>query len=211
MIMTQELSQTASLLDMITDDQLQAMREANKDDAAKVARVDAQLLAREEKRVQVELEAAFNEAMSTLELPLPPNTVYNVFRAMRKDSRAMTKKEREVYLAGHPLATTIELDSKRIELDTTSWGAWQVNKAMSVAGNVRGGGESHTTRKRAITLLERVGSTLEMERIGNFRTSSEAADHLGLDHEGNSAKRVLKDKGYTVDEYDGQDFLLSEK
>lgn len=201
------LGSQAVLLNFIPEATLLEMREANKDNAEVVALIDARVQNNANAlALEQELEA-FTSLLGEVALPFPPDGIYNLYVPFRKDSRPLHKKEREEYLSTHSEATTQELDAKRIELETSSWGAWQINKptSSSVASSST---KAPSTRKLAITVNKREENSLVV--VGNFRTSKEACIHFSLDTHKDSAKRVLEAHKYIVDSYDGTDFLVSE-
>lgn len=196
----------AVLLDLISDDQLASMRESNKDNAEVVALIDARTEAKGKALAEAKQLDDFMAKVALIELPLPPPSVINLYFPHRRDSRKLFKAEREGLRKTKPDITDEELDGKRIELETFSWGIPIINKAFSVTQS--GSSKAPSTRKLAITLNKRDGSTLTP--VGNFRTSKEACEYLSLDTHKDSAKRVLEARKYIVDGYDGSDFIVKE-
>ena len=201
------LGSQTMLLDLISDAQLLEMREAHKDNAEVVALIDARAEAKAKAEALEAESAAFKSSLGEITLPYPPDGTFNLYVPFRKDSRPLNKKERENYLSTHSEATTQELDAKRIELDTSSWGSWVINKptSSSVASS---SSKAPSTRKLAITVNKREENSLIV--IGNFRTSKEACTYFSLDTHKDSARRVLEAHKYIVDAYDGTEFLVSE-
>ena len=196
----------AVLLDLISDDQLATMRDANKDNAEVVALIDARTEAKGKALAEAKQLEDFMAAIALIELPTPPPSVINLYFPHRRDSRKLTKAEWAGLKQTKPDITDEELDGKRIELDTFSWGSPVINKAFTVTQS--GSSKAPSTRKLAITLNKRDGSTLSP--VGNFRTSKEACEHLNLDTHKDSARRVLEAHKYIVDGYDGTEFLVKE-
>ena len=197
----------AMLLDLLTDDQLQSNLEGAKangnTDLANA--ITDHLEAKAKAKHDAEVLEAFTNALNALELPAEvPEGIFNIFRARIKDSRKLTKKEREELKSTFPTITEVELDSRCVELDNFVWGAWTINKALSQPKS--SGTTTTKTRKLAVTVHSREGNSLTP--IGNFRTSKEACIHLGFDTKGDSARRVLEAHKLVVDDYDGDDYLV---
>ena len=195
----------AVLLDLLTDEQLATMREANKANTAVTALIDARLEAKAKAIAQAKVLDEFKAKLAEFVLPEPPEGVYNVYAGYAKVFRPLTAKEAKDFKATHPEATDEEIAGKRIETDEWAWQAWVINKALAVpkAGSTA---TEPSTRKLAITLHKRDGQSLVT--VGNFRTSKEACDHLGLATGKDSARRVLEGHHFIVDSYDGTDFLI---
>ena len=198
----------AILLDLFTDEELAAKREANKDKPDIIAKIDAHVEGKAIAQAKAQAMNDFTGALQALELPQAPEGVYNVYRAWHKDTRHLYKKEREAILSANPTLTEAELDTRLIELDTYSWGDWTFNKAMT-QGKVGTSGTKASARKLAVVVSKHHTDTAD-ELIGNFRTSKEACVHLGLDTKGDSANRVLIAHKYSTDIYEGNDYLVPE-
>ena len=134
-----------------------------------------------------------------------PEGVRNIYRAWHQVSRPLTKAEKKDLQATSPAITSEELDNRRVETDQWAWSDWIINKALGVA---KAGATKarNNTRKLAITIAKREGMTLMP--VGNFRTSKEACEYLGLATGKDSARRVLEAHHYIVDSYDGNDYLV---
>jgi hypothetical protein len=198
--------QQALLADLFSVEELQAKREANKDNPKIVATIDAKLEAIAKAETQAKLREEFTALLETIELPEPPEGTVNIFNAYVPAKRGLTKAEKADYKANHPDVSDEDLNAKLIETGEMMWQGWTINKALSVP---KGSTSSTTsTRKLAITLNKRDGDRLVP--VGNFRTSKEACNHLGLATQGDSARRVLEAKKYVVDSYEGSDFLVKE-
>ena len=197
--------QTNPLIEAMPNEELEAYKAKFPDNESLVKLIDGILESRESQAKQAELQATFMGALAELNLPEPPQGVYNVYRAFGKVSRPLNKEERKSYLATHPEASKEELDAKRIETDDWAWGDWVINKAFAPQGKATSANKPATT-KRAITVKKVEGDSLVL--VGNFRSGSEACQNLKLDTGGDSAMRVLQRFGYHVQAYDGQDFLI---
>ena len=189
----------------MSNDELGKYKELYPDNESLVKLIDGILESRESQAKQAELQATFMGALAELNLPEPPQGVYNVYRAFGKVSRPLTKAEKADYKKNHPEVTDAELDTKRIETDDWAWGDWTINKAFAPQGKATSANKPATT-KRAITVKKVEGDSLVL--VGNFRSGSEACQNLKLDTGGDSAMRVLQRFGYHVQAYDGQDFLI---
>lgn len=84
--------------------------------------------------------------------------------------------------------------------------SWHVTVNHACRGKA-GGSKKEGNRSHAITVYKRNG--LALEPVGNFRAGSEACKFLNLEYEGNSAIRVLKDKGYHTETYEGDQFTVA--
>lgn len=195
----------AILLNLFSQEELEAKREANKDNPKIVAAIDARLEANAKAATQAKLREEFTALLETIDLPEPPEGTLNIFNAYVPEKRYLTKKEREDYKSNHPDITDEALASMMVETGNKVWQGWTINKALT---QPKGSTSSTSTRKLAITLNRREGNSLEP--IGNFRTSKEACVHLGLDTKGDSARRVLEAHKFVVDDYPGSDFLIKE-
>ena len=197
----------AMLLDLITPETLEAMRESHKDNPEVVNAINAHL---EAKAQAIAIEQAIEGLMLNLNsLSLPsdiPPSVINIFRPRIKETRKLTKAEAKEVLSSNPTLTEEDVSTRLIETGNTIWGAWVLNKALSLPKGATIAKAS--TRKLAITLNSRADNTITP--IGNFRTSKEACVHLGLDTKGDSARRVLEANKYIIDDYDGNDYLMPE-
>lgn len=196
----------AILLDLITDDQLAGMRVANEGNPEVVALIDARVEAKAKAENDAKALDEFKALLQTLDLPNAPEGVVNIYRAWQKQSRPLTNKEQKEVLAANPTLTEEIVSTRRIEVDKWAWGDWTFNKAMTTGKTTTS--RATSTRKLAITLKKREGDTLST--VGNFRTSKEACNHLGLETAGDSANRVLIAHKYITDEYEGSDFLVPE-
>ena len=208
--MTTEINvsfEKAMLLDLITNDQLEAMRESHKDNPEVVNAINSHLETKAQALAIEEALVNLTTTLNSLELPsdIPPS-VLNIFRPRIKETRKLTKAEAKEVLSSNPSLTEEDVSTRLIETGKTIWGAWVLNKALSLPKGVTTAKAS--TRKLAITLNSRDGTSLTS--IGNFRTSKEACIHLGLDTKGDSARRVLEANKYIVDDYDGNDYLMPE-
>lgn len=193
------------LIEAMPNEELEAYKAKFPDNESLVKLIDGILEARDSQAKQAELQAVFMGALAELSLPEPPEGVYNVYRTYGKVSRPLDKKEKADYKKNHPEVTDAELDSKRIETDDWAWSDWIVNKAFAPQGKAQATNKPATT-KRAIIVKKVEGDSLVL--VGNFRSGSEACQHLKLDTGGDSAMRVLQRFGYHVQAYDGQDFLI---
>ena len=200
-----QVAQTNPLIEAMSNDELGKYKELYPDNESLVKLIDGILEARESQAKQAELQATFMSTLAELNLPEPPQGVYNVYRAFGKVSRPLNKEERKAYLTNHPEASKEELDTKRIETDQWAWGDWVINKAFAPQGKAQTTNKPATT-KRAIVVKKVEGDSLVL--VGNFRSGSEACQNLKLDTGGDSAMRVLQRFGYHVQAYDGQDFLI---
>jgi len=186
----------AVLLDLLTPEQLALVAEDT--GVAEAMRAKAEAKAKEESLSELK------NLLATIDLPTPPEGVYNLYIPYRQDKRLLLKKEREELVKANPNLTDVDLDNRMVELQTFSWGEWVINKALTMAGS--GAKAESRTRKLAITLNKREGSSLVP--IGNFRTSKEALEFLGIPESKSSSRLVLQNGGYIVDNYDGQDFKI---
>lgn len=200
----------AMLLDLLTDEQLQSNLEGAKANGNNelANAISEHLDAKAKAKHEAEVLESFTNALNALELPLEvPEGVFNIFRARVRDSRKLNKKEWRELKSTMPTITDEELGSRRVELDNFVWGAWTINKALS---QPKASSPTTTrTRKLAVTVYSREGTNLT--NIGNFRTSTEACEHLGFTHKGDSARRVLEAHKLVVDDYEGESFLLPPK
>lgn len=196
----------AILLDLITDDQLAGMREANAGNPEVVALIDARVEAKVKAENDAKALDEFKSLLQTIDLPDAPEGVVNVYIAWQRQHRHLGSGEREDLKKTIPGITEEELDARLVETDQWAWSDWTFNKAMTTAKTTTS--KATTTRKLAITLKKREGDTLST--VGNFRTSKEACKHLGLETAGDSANRVLLAHHYLTDQYEGSDFLVSE-
>lgn len=202
------ISSEAVLLDLLTDDQLLGIREANKDNEAIAKLVDARIEAKTKALAEAKALDEFKAKLAEFVLPSPPEGVHNVYAGFAKVFRPLTAKEAKEFKATHPEASDAEIDGKRIETDEWAWQTWVINKALTVPKSSTTATTEARQRKLAITVYKREG--LSLVPIGNFRTSKEACDHLGLDTGKDSARRVLEGRKFQVDDYDGQDFLIKD-
>lgn len=197
---------TNPLADVMSDEELIAKRDAVDSEAVKTL-INGILQTREKMRADKELEEHFLQELNAKELPPPPSTIVNVYRAWRKVFRPLTKAERKDYLKTHPEATTEELDSKRIETDDWAWGQWELNKGFSPSGKTPAGNTTKPqSTKRAITVKRIEGDSLVF--VGNFRNGEEACKYLKYETGGDSATRVLGRFGCVTTSYDGTDFTI---
>ena len=196
----------AIILDMLTQEQVLAYIKANPD---KAEAITAMLATNAEAKKAKQALADFLELLNTIELPDPPDGVLNIYTAFIKETRKLTDKEKAEVLASNPTITKELLDARVIETGRKVWQAWQVNKSMTTSKPATSGDGKSRTRKLAITLNKRDANTITA--VGNFRTSKEACEHLGLETKGDSARRVLEANKYIVDDYDGDMFLVAEK
>lgn len=203
--MTTVITSDAVLINLLTDEQLAALREANKADANAVALIDAKIEAKAKAIAEAKALDEFKAKLAEFVLPPPPEGVHNVYASYAKVFRPLTAKESKDFKATHPEATDEEIAGKRIETDQWAWQTWVINKALAVpkAGSTA---TEPSTRKLAITLHKREGQALVT--VGNFRTSKEACNHLGIETGVDSARRVLEGRHFIVDSYDGTDFLI---
>jgi len=200
-----QVAQTNPLIEAMPYDELVKYKELYPDNESLVKLIDGILEARESQAKQAVLQQTFMASLAELNLPEPPNGVYNVYRAYGKVSRPLNKDERKSYLANHPEASKEELDAKRIETDDWAWGDWVINKAFAPQGKATSANKPATT-KRAIVVKKVEGDSLVL--AGNFRSGSEACQYLKLDTGGDSAMRVLQRFGYHVQAYEGQDYTI---
>lgn len=197
----------AMLLDLITNDQLEAMRESHKDNPEVVSAIDGYQYAKAQVLATEQALGNLVSTLNSLELPsdIPPS-VLNIFRPRIKETRKLTKAEAKEVLSSNPTLTEEDVSIRLIETGNTIWGAWVLNKALSLPKGATSAKAS--TRRLAITLNSRDGTSITP--VGNFRTSKEACNFLKLDTAGDSAKRVLEAHKYIVDSYEGNDFLVPE-
>lgn len=197
----------AMLLDLITTEQLEAMREGNKENPEVVNAINAHLEAKAQTLAIEQAIEGLMTGLNSLELPsvIPPS-INNIFRPRINETRKLTKAEVKEVLSSNPSMNEDEVSTRLIETGNVVWGAWVLNKALSLP---KGSTTAKTsTRKLAITLNSRQDNMITP--IGNFRTSKEACNHLGLDTKGDSARRVLEANHYIIDDYDGNQYLISE-
>jgi hypothetical protein len=192
------------LVDAMSNADLLKYKEANPNNESLVKLVDGILEVRKHQAEQEAIKQAFLASLK-VDLPNPPEGVYNVYRAYGKVFRPLTKEERKEYLKLHPEVTKEELDAKRLETDKWEWGDWIINKGFSPSGS-KSTTPKAVTPKRAITVKRVEGDSLVL--VGNFRNGAEACKHLHLDTGGDSAMRVLQRFGYHSEAYDGADFLI---
>jgi len=198
----------AMLLDLITEEQLVAMREVNKENPEVVNAINAHLEAKAKADSDKLVLDNFTTSLSALELPLDtPDTIINIYRPRIKETRSLTKGEIKEVLSSNPTLTEEDVNTRIKETGNTIWGAWVLNKALSIPKG--GTSPSTSTRKLAITLYKHNADKAD-DLVGNFRTSKEACVHLGLETKGDSANRVLIAHKYTTDDYDGNDYLVKE-
>ena len=195
----------AILLDLFSDEELAAKREANKDRPEVVAAIDAKLEAKAVAQAKAIAMEEFMALIPTLELPDAPEGVLNIYRAWGKVKRHLNKAERKELQTLHPDLTDQDLDNRLVETDQWGWGDWVINKAMT-QGKVGSGAREVSTRKLAISVLKRDGTNLTP--IGNFQTSKAACDYLDLTTGKDSARRVLEAHHFVIDTYEGADFLV---
>jgi hypothetical protein len=198
------IEQVNPLVEAMPDADLLKYKETNPNNESLVKLVDGILEARKHQAEQETIKQAFLASLK-VDLPEPPEGVYNVYRAYGKVFRPLTKDERKDYLKTHPEATKEELDAKRLETDNWAWGDWTINKGFSPAGT-KSSTPKTTIPKRAITVKKVEGDSLVL--VGNFRNGAEACKYLGLTTGGDSAMRVLQRFGFHVEQYDGADFLI---
>ena len=180
--------------------ELRALREKYSDNADFVKLVDAAIERQEAKERESKIKADFEAKVSKLtKLPEPPAGIHNIF--MRWAEVDVPDGEPETVDVPQPDGTTIT-KTRQPSHKEYQW-IVETNKAFQVT---RGTTDTGKPRKLAITVLERNGQSLET--IGNFRSGAEACDYLDLDHAGNSGIRVLRDKGFIIDPYDGEDFTI---
>ena len=193
----------AVLLDLLSENQLDDMREAHKDNPQVVALIDG----RREAKAKVESDAKvlteFKDLLTLVDLPNPPEGVYNVYNSFALVKRHLTKAEKSELLKTHQKMTGEEADARLVETDEWAWAGWTLNKAMTQG---KASISTTATRKLAITLHKRDGNTLTP--IGNFPTSKSACVYLNLETGKDSAKRVLEAHHYIVDSYDGTDYIV---
>ena len=195
----------ATMFDMMSDEQIQAYIKANPDKAESINTIlEANRKAKQE---QQELDD-FLDLLATIELPDPPEGVLNIYCAFVKETRPLTDAEKAEVKKTTPNITDELLNARVVETGRKAWKAWETNKAMTTTKALASGTKTRT-RKLAITLNKRDGNTITP--IGNFRTSKEACEHLGIETGRDSARRVLEAKHYIVDDYDGDQFLTPEK
>jgi hypothetical protein len=200
--------QQAVILDLFTDEQLNAVLVANKDNADVVALINGRREAKARELAQAKEMDSFKQYLADLQvLPPPPQGVLNVYASVVKATRPLTKAERKDIKATLPAITEAELDARIVELDGYVWSDWTINKAMTTTKSSASGSTTTKSRKLAITITKRDGMTLTP--IGNFRTSKEACDYLQLTIGKDSARRVLEAHSYLVDDYDGADFKVT--
>lgn len=195
----------AMLLDVLTPEQVEEYITNNPSKAEainKAIEANAKAKALDQARVD------FIDLLDTIELPDPPEGVLNIYRPYRKATRPLTKAEKDEVKASNPNIEQAMLDARVIDTGEWTWGEWQFNKSMATT-SAKSGESKARTRKLAVTVNKRDGNTLAL--VGNFRTSKEACEHFGLETKGDSARRVLEANKYIVDDYDGDQFLVSEK
>lgn len=195
----------AMLLDVLTEEQVQEYIANN---PSKAEAIKEALEANAKAKALESEKQDFIDLLDTIELPNPPEGVLNIYRPYRKATRHLTSDERKEVKATNPNVTDEDLDRRVVDTGEWEWGEWQFNKSMTVSSAKSGEGKSRT-RKLAVTVNKREGNTLSL--VGNFRTSKEACEHFGLETKGDSARRVLEANKYIVDDYDGDQFLVSEK
>lgn len=159
-----------------------------------------EMLVKEQEQEQIKQD--FAKALHTIELPIPPEGITNVYCSFGQLTRALTAKERKEVATSLPNLTEEELNARRVECGI-GWRLWEVNKAITVT---HGTGTKASVAKRAITVLKIVHGNVEV--VGNFRNGAEACKHLGLGFEGNSAPRVLRDAAYILQFYEGTEYTL---
>ena len=187
----------AVLLDLLSDKQLEAMK--GNEDIAKL------LEARDKAKAEALVLDEFKGLLGLVELPNPPEGIYNLYITFKAESRHLGSGEREEYIKTHPMATTQDLDAKLIETGVKAWGDWIINKPTTVT-SATSSNQATNTRKLAVIVKKIAGDNLEL--VGNFRTSKEACDYLSIDPQKGSARLALTSRSYVVVDYDGADFLV---
>lgn len=195
----------AALLDILSPDQLE---EYIKNNPTKADEIKAAMKANADAKALAEAEDEFFALLDTIDLPPPPPGILNIYRPFRKVTRHLTDSEAKELKASQPDLSDDDIKTRVIDTGKYDWGKWEKNKSFNV-GKSTSGSSPKRTRKLAVTVNKRDGNTITP--VGNFRTSKEACDHFNLDTKTDSARRVLEAHGYIVDDYDGDQFLVSEK
>ena len=196
----------ATILNLLSEDQLKALREANADNSEAIQAIDSHLEAKAKAEAEAKALEDLVNALNSLELPSNvPSSVVNIYRPRIMEAIPLTKAEIAEVKASNPNISDDDLKSRRKETGNMIWGTWVLNKAFTTSKTST---STSKTRKLAVAVHTRDGNTLSL--LGNFRTSKEACDHLRLDTKGDSARRVLEAHKYVVDDYDGEDFLIKQ-
>ena len=196
----------ATMFDMLSEDQVEDYIKNNPSKADAIRSIlDANAKA---KALQVAV-SDFLDLLNTVELPDPPEGTLNIYNSFITETRHLTDGEKDEVRASNPNITKELLDARVIPTGRKVWKGWELNKSMTTSKATTSGEGKSRQRKLAVTVNKREGNTITP--IGNFRTSKEACDHLNLDTKGDSARRVLEANKYIVDDYEGDQFLVSEK
>jgi len=193
-----------TLINAMTVEQLEAMKEANRENEGVVTLINGILLARQSEVLKVEVEAKFAKDIEKLTTKLPhPDNAHNVYLAWQEvEQDDTTQPAEEVDVVDDSGSHSTEQRFPKVKV--SKW-VVTVNKAMNLSGGSKA--KSESTLKRAITVSKVSESDPnQLVPVGNFKTAVQACKHLDLDATGTSGNRVLRDNGYIERPYNGNDF-----
>lgn len=213
------------LVSTMSDSDLKAWKDKNKDNKSVQDVIDGILKTREYEATQATMKAEFEAKVSELFTELPhPDGIYNVYAGW-KEVEVNVGEPKIVYFTsdghvpyippGNMKPETLQakisggeiIPEERYEKSKVWQWVVEVNKAHNIKSGASG---KTTTRKNAITVRRLVSDDKPLETVGNYRSASEACKALSIAVGGDSAVRALTREGFLTFPYDGSDFTVTE-
>ena len=184
------------LIKAMSNEDLQALKAKYADNESIAKLIDGILEARRKEEAQVKARATHNKRVNDFYAKLgePPEGTHNHYARWAQVDELTGEPEVEVMIDGKPV----------MRQPTAKVWKWvlEVNKAFQVG---RAGTTTTKIAKRSISVAKRVGNTLEP--VGNFTSGHAACEYLKLNEGVGSAPKYLRDEGYIVDPYQGDDTI----
>lgn len=182
------------LISLLSNDQLQAMKEANPDNASVVAMIDKILGDRAKQEEQAQANSDFAKGIEKLVSKLAhPDNIHNVLIRWAKqevDDTSVEAENVEVPNTDGTEGTHPEARFPKVEVEGY---VVEVNHITKLGAS--GGTTTPTASKRAIVVYKHNPEGAD-DNAGEFTSASKACEKLGLTVGGDSAMRVLQREGY---------------